>query len=44
MDRPAAVKVLIDMKANVNRADDAGRYPLHLAAANGALLRLYIYV
>jgi ankyrin repeat protein len=35
MGRPPAVKVLIDMKADVNREDDAGRRPLHLAAANG---------
>ena len=33
--RPPAVKVLIDMKADVNKEDDAGRRPLHLAAANG---------
>ena len=33
MGRPPAVKVLIDMKADVNREDDAGRRPLHLAAA-----------
>jgi ankyrin repeat protein/Ca2+-binding EF-hand superfamily protein len=35
MGRPPAVKVLIDIKADVNREDDAGRRPLHLAAANG---------
>ena len=35
MGRPPAVKVIIDMKADVNREDDAGRRPLHLAAANG---------